>query len=292
VSDAPLIVLGCGYVGTHIAKLARAAGRTVRVAARGTGRLQPLQQLGIEVKYMDIAMPKQLTAAVASLHGATVLYSVPPASAGPPGHAMRNALQAAYGIGARCFIYFSSSGLYGSMPDDDVWIDEDSPLAHDDPPMAGVQGDEELIRTHTFDNLRTVVLRLAPVYGPGKGVRRRLEKGDYKLLDEGQHAISRIHIDDVAKVVFAAEDTAPSGSVMLVADDEPTTQRDYAAWLCERMGLPMPPSRSMYEPGAPRVAHRNRRIRNTRLKETLGIELTYPTFREGEAAIEAALARE
>ncbi len=54
----------------------------------------------------------------------------------------------------------------------------------------------------------------------------------------------------------------------------------------------MPPARSIYEPGASRVAHRNRKIRNTRLKETLGIELTYPTYREGEAAIEAALARE
>ena len=292
MSDAPLIVLGCGYVGTHVAKLAREAGRTVRVAARGTGRLQPLQQLGIEVKFADIAMPKQLTAVFTSMHGATVLYSVPPASSGPPGSAVRNALQAAYGIGANCFIYLSSSGMYGSLPDDDAWIDEDSPLAHDDPPMAGVQIDERTVSENQFDRLRTVVLRLAPVYGPKRGVRERLKKGDYKILDEGQHAISRIHIDDVAKVIFAAEDRAPARSLLLVADDEPTTQGEYAKWLSERMGLPMPPSRSMYEPGASRVAHRNRKIRNARLKETLGIELTYPTYREGEAAIEAALARE
>ncbi|MBA3461579.1 MAG: NAD-dependent epimerase/dehydratase family protein [Deltaproteobacteria bacterium] len=292
MSDAPLIVLGCGYVGTHVAKLAREAGRTVRVAARGTGRLQPLIPLGIEVKFADIAIPKQLTAVFTSLHGATVLYSVPPASSGPPGSAVRNALQASYGIGANCFIYLSSSGMYGPLPDDDTWIDEDSPLAHDDPPMAGVQVDEQVVSQNQFDRLRTVVLRLAPVYGPKRGVRERLKKGDYKILDEGQHAISRIHIDDVAKVIFAAEDKAPDRALLLVADDEPTTQGEYAKWLAERMGVPMPPSRSMYEPGASRVAHRNRKIRNARMKETLGIELTYPTYREGETAIEAALARE
>ena len=33
--------------------------------------------------------------------------------------------------------------------------------------------------------------------------------------------------------------------------------------------------------------HRNRKIKNTHLKETLGITLRYPTFRDGEAAIEA-----
>ncbi len=292
MSDGPLIILGCGYVGTAVARAARAAGRTVRACARGSGRLQPLLKEGIEVKFTDVSIPKQITAAVASLHGGTVLYSVPPASSGPPGQAVRNALQAAYGVGAQCFIYLSSSGLYGAYPDDEALIDEDTPLAHDDPPMLGAQNEEELVREHQFDRLRTVILRLAPVYGPRRGVRERLRKGDYKLLDEGQHSISRIHIDDVSKVIFACEDKAPDRATLLVADDEPTTQHDYAAWLSERMGLPMPPSRSRFEPGGARVLHRNRRINNARLKETLGLTLTYPTFREGEAAIEEALARE
>jgi hypothetical protein len=89
-------------------------------------------------------------------------------------------------------------------------------------------------------------------------------------------------------VVFAAEQRAPEHAVYLVADDEPTTQGQYAAWLSERMGVAMPPSRPMFEPGAPR-AHRNRRIRNTLMKQELAVELQYPSFREGEAAIEAEL---
>ena len=292
MSDAPLIVLGCGYVGTHVAKLAREAGRTVRVAARGTGRLQPLLPLGIEVKFADIAIPKQLPVVFTSLHGATVLYSVPPASSGPPGSAVRNALQAAYGIGANCFVYLSSSGMYGPMPDDDAWIDEDSPLAHDDPPMAGRQVDEQVVSQNQFDRLRTVVLRLAPVYGPKRGVRERLQEGRLQDPRRGSardlaHPHRRRREGHLRRRGHGSD-----RSLLLVADDEPTTQGEYAKWLAERMGLPMPPSRSMYEPGASRVAHRNRKIRNARMKETLGIELTYPTYREGEAAIEAALARE
>ena len=38
-----------------------------------------------------------------------------------------------------------------------------------------------------------------------------------------------------------------------------------------------------------RAAHRNRKIRNAKLKAELGITLKYPSFREGEAAIEAEL---
>ncbi len=286
----PLIVLGCGYVGSRIARAALAEGRSVRVCARSTGKLAPLAALGGEIKYLDANVPKQLPVAVASMAGCTVIYSIPPVSNLTPGMALRAALQAAYGAGAGCFIYFSSSGLYGAGPDDEVWIDEETPVAHDDPSMKNVVSDEHEIQSCRFDRLRLVTLRLAPVYGPGRGVRNRLTKGDYKLLDDGSHAISRIHVDDVVNVVKACEDRAVTKSTYLVADDEPTTQRDYATWLCERMGIPLPPSRSLYEPGAPRVAHRNRRVRNTKLKTELGLTLRYPTFREGEAAIEAELA--
>jgi nucleoside-diphosphate-sugar epimerase len=151
--------------------------------------------------------------------------------------------------------------------------------------MNNVKSDELEVERCTFERLRTVTLRLAPVYGPGRGLRERLRKGEFRLLDDGQHATSRIHVDDVVRVVFAAEDRAPTRSRYLVADDEPTTQGQYAAWLSERMGVAMPPSRPMFESGA----HRNRRIRNARVKRELGIELQYPSFREGEAAIEAEL---
>jgi len=283
----PLVILGCGYVGSHIARAALAAGRPVRVCRRSTGKIAALAELGAEVKYLDASMPKQLTAALASMHGGTAVYAMSRVG-GPPGHIVRAALQAAYGGGISTFIYLSSSGLYGDGPDDDVWIDEETPVTHGDQDMAHVHSDERELQICSFDRVRPVTLRLAPVYGPGKGVRERLKKGDYRLLDGGEHSISRIHIDDVARVVFAAETHAPAKSTYLVADDEPTTQLAYATWLCERMGLPMPPSRDIFEPGAQKVAFRNRKIRNAKLKQALALELSYPTFREGEAAIEAA----
>ena len=288
---APLIILGCGYVGARLARAALAEGRTVRVCARSTGRLAPLGTLGAEVKYLDAGVAKQFATVLASLPGATVVYSVPPVGNLPPGQAIRHALQASYGAGAACFVLFSSSGLYGAQPDDDAWVDEDTEVAHDDPAMNNVKSDELEVERCTFDRMRRVILRLAPVYGPGRGLRERLRKGEFRLLDDGQHATSRIHVDDVVRVVFAAEDRAQSGARYLVADDEPTTQGEYARWLCDRLGFAQPPSRAMFEPGAPRVAHRNRRIRNTRLKQELGIELRYPSFRDGEAAIDAELAQ-
>ena len=282
----PLIILGCGYVGTRLAKAALLAGRTVRVCGRATGRMAPLADLGAQVKYADAAVPKNLPVALSSLHGATVVYSIPPVTSLPPGQGIRAAMQAAYGAGAGCFIHFSSAGLYGDEPDDDVWVDEDTPIAQTDGAMANVLSDEAAVDLFGADRLRWCVLRLSPVYGPGRGIRSKLRAGTYKVLDDGQHATSRIHVDDVVRVVFAAEERAASGSKYLVADDSPTTQGEYARWLCERAGFAAPPSRPIIEAGRSRVAHRNRKVRNAKLKAELGIEMRYPSFREGEAAIE------
>jgi nucleoside-diphosphate-sugar epimerase len=136
---APLIILGSGYVGTRLARVALAEGRTVRVCRRSTGKIAQLGELGAQVKYVDAAMPKQLGPAMSGLAGATVVYSIPPVAALPPGQAIRAALQGAYGAGAACFIMLSSAGMYGSQPDDEAWVDEDTPVVHDDAPMLGVQ---------------------------------------------------------------------------------------------------------------------------------------------------------
>ena len=73
----PIVILGCGYVGTRIARAALKAGRQTRVCGRSTGRMQPtLGAEGAEVKFLDAAVPKNFTAAVNGMHGATVIYYV------------------------------------------------------------------------------------------------------------------------------------------------------------------------------------------------------------------------
>jgi hypothetical protein len=75
----------------------------------------------------------------------------------------------------------------------------------------------------------------------------------------------------------------------LCADDEPTTQKAYAAYLCERLGLPMPASRARCSSPASRAARTaTAGCAADRMKQRArSLTLRYPTYREGEAAIEA-----
>ena len=282
---ATWVILGCGYVGTRLARALLAEGHAVRACARNVARLKPLAELGAELFEIDGAKRRTFGPplyGVADLH---VVFSIPPIPGSPPGATAARAAEAAHAAAAKSFVYLGSTAVYGETPSGDV-VDEDSPVAISDPQAAPRIAEEGAVDTARLSGLRTVVLRLAAIYGPGRGVRERLRRGDYRFIDDGVHYFSRVHVDDLVGIVRAAVDRAPAGACYCVADDRPSTQREYVEWLAPRLGVPLPASVASLAPGAPRRPVRNRRVDNARLHAELGYAFRYPTFVEGELAIE------
>jgi hypothetical protein len=241
--------------------------------------------LGARLYRVDGAKLRSFGPALYGAGSPIVVYSIPPVTGAPAGEPVRRAAEAAIAVGARRFVYLSSTAVYGETPDGEL-VDEETPVAVGDPEASPRIADEQGVETARLAGLSTVILRLAAIYGPGRGVRERLLNGTYRLLDDGAHVFSRVHVDDVVGVVRAAVERAPSGAVYCIGDDRPTTQREYADWLTARLGTPSPVSVPTLAPGTARRAVRNRRIANARFKRELAYVLRYPTYVEGELAIE------
>jgi nucleoside-diphosphate-sugar epimerase len=103
-------------------------------------------------------------------------------------------------------------------------------------------------------------------------------------LGEGNTFVSRIHVDDlVAAIVAAARAPHLPRDIYNVADDAPTTSRQYADAVAALLGLPPPPTLPPEQatPTARALLEANRRISNARIKQELGVVLSYPSWREG-----------
>ena len=280
-------ILGCGYVGTRLAReLAAEGGHRVRVCARNAARLEPLRALGVEIFAMDAAKSRAFGPALYGLSSPIVVYSIPPLPNLPPGEPLRRAAEAAANAGASRFIYLSSTAVYGETPDGET-VDEETPVALSDAEAMTRIAEESAVDLARLAGLSTIVLRLSAIYGPGRGVRERLKAGNYKLIDDGAHFFSRVHVDDIVGIIRAAAERAPAGAVYCVSDDRPTTQREYSDWLVARLGVAPPPSVPSLASGAPRRAVRNRKVCNARLKRELDYRFRHPSYVEGEQAIEA-----
>jgi nucleoside-diphosphate-sugar epimerase len=260
VHGRPLTLLGCGYTLGRLARAEARAGRRVVGTTRDPERARALGGAGVEVLPLEEAL--------ARAGGTGVVVSIPPEA----GLDARIAARLAE-VKPAALVYLSSTGVYGGARGH---VDEDTPV---DPAAPSGQG--RLAAEALYRPQGGVALRVAGIYGPGRGLHQRLLAGTHALPDGGHNRISRIHVDDLGAAIQVALERGGAGSVLCVADDAPVPQREVVAWLCERLGVPLPPSVPAGEVAA--TLRGDRAVSNARLK-ALGWTPRYPTYREGFSA--------
>jgi nucleoside-diphosphate-sugar epimerase len=80
-----------------------------------------------------------------------------------------------------------------------------------------------------------------------------------------------------------------AGGIYNVADDEPAAPDEVIAYAAELLGVEPPPAvpfdKAELTPMARSFYGDSRRVSNARIKSELGVRLTYPSYREGLAAL-------
>ena len=273
-------IVGCGYVGERLLAALAARGEEVVATTREPERAAAL---GPAARVVD---PRDAEALARVLPPQSVVVDSVPTDPerGPHMDAM---LAACAHAGAQRIVYLSSTGVYAVPPG--TWIDEETP-AEPTTLRGRARAEEErrLFAGAAWAGIEAVALRIAAIYGPGRGVQERLLKGNYRIVDEGGGFVSRIHVDDLVQVILAAGAVRPLlRSFYLVADDEPTTVRAHADGVAALLGLPPPQSVPPTSASVVTVEMQigGRRVRNARMKSELGVSLRYPSWREGFAAI-------
>ncbi len=192
-----------------------------------------------------------------------VLHSVPSL---PDGRDSR--IAAALGDLPRRVVYLSTTGVYGDVRE----VNERTPI--------GPRTPREWARVRTEQSVQAgpwewMILRPAAIYGPGRGVHVAMQEGRYALLGDGGNFISRVHVDDLARLAEAALLSDLSGA-WPVADAHPCSSREIAEYCSGLMGVPMPVGGDV-----PESRRTNRRVDGSAICRALGVELQYPSYREG-----------
>jgi len=284
------LIFGCGYLGERVAKRWRASGATVHVVTRSTERAQQLADDGFQSLVADVTQPETLldlpsaeTVLFAVGYDRSSEHSITEVYAG----GVKNVL-AALPEDTGSFIYASSVGVYG--PAGGEWVDErTSPRPQREGGRASLAAEQE-VATHSIGK-RSAVLRLAGLYGPGRIPHLdKLQIGE-PIAAPSDGWLNLIHIDDAATVVLAAESWLGQGQeagphLFCVSNDHPVVRANYYREVARLIGAD-PPRFIPPDPDSPAAARAraSRRVSNEKMVQQLGVELAYPTHREGLAAI-------
>lgn len=184
--------------------------------------------------------------------------------------------------------YLSTIGVYGDHRG--AWIDEDTPVKPaSERSLRRWQAEQGWRAFGQASGKRVQVFRLPGIYGPGRSVLDTLRAGTAKRLIKPGQVFNRIHVDDIAQALDMAMSRPSRHDLFNVTDDEPCPPEDVVAYGAELLGLPPPPATpfeaARLSPLAASFYAESKRVRNARLKQSLGLSLLYPTYREGLLAV-------
>lgn len=287
-----LLAVGLGYCGRALVASAphlftRVTG-TSRSAA-GAAEIADLTWLGLEADGLVFdgtqAGPDLLTALAAA---DILLLSAPPGPDGDPlMAAARQALAVAPNL--RQVIYLTTLGVYGDHGG--AWVDETTtPNPGSDRLRRRIAAEADWLAFGTQKGIPVASLRLAGIYGPGRNALLSLAAGEARRIDKPGQVFNRIHVDDISATIEAVIAQGFSG-IVNVTDDLPAAPGDPVAYAAELLGREPPPLIPFTEaakgmsPMALTFWAGNKRVRNAVLKDSLGVTLRYPTYREGLTAL-------
>ena len=185
-------------------------------------------------------------------------------------------------------LYLSTIGVYGDRGG--AWVDESEvPTPLSERSKVRVQAEKNWAALGR-DPAKTVhVLRLSGIYGPGRNPLVNLASGKaHRYVKPGQ-VFNRIHVADIAAACAALVTYEGPGDVWNVTDDEPAPPQDVVVYAAAMMGVEPPPEQDFataeLSPMARSFYGESKRCSNAKIKQELGIEFAYPTYREGIAAL-------
>jgi nucleoside-diphosphate-sugar epimerase len=286
MSTAPrhLFCFGFGYSALALAPLVAAEGWTVSGTCRTTERAAALRALGFAVELFDRDRPL----AAAAISGIThLLVSVPPDATGDPVFD-RHSRDIAALPGLAWLGYLSTTGVYGDRGGG--WVDETAALRPSgERGRRRVKAEADWLGLWRSHGLPVHIFRLAAIYGPRRSPFEALRTGVAKRIDKPGQVFSRIHVDDLARVLLASMRRPRPGAIYNVCDDEPAAPEAVVAHAAGLLGMPMPPMVPLAEARLSAMAlsfyDDNKRVQNTLIKQELGTVLRYPDYRAGLAAI-------
>ena len=134
------------------------------------------------------------------------------------------------------------------------------------------------------NNLPLQIFRLAGIYSEKFNILRRLKTGKAKIIDKKNHFFSRIHVEDIANILFESFDNFKKNQIYNICDDKPTSQSEVVAFGAKLLKIKQPSPIKLEEIESEMLQNfykDSKKVDNKKMKNFFNYNLEYPTYKEG-----------
>ena len=179
--------------------------------------------------------------------------------------------------------YLSATSVYGNH--DGQWVDEKSktnPTSTNG--IDRLNAEKEWLNFSLKHNLPFQIFRLSGIYSNENNILLKLKSGDAKIIKKKEHCFSRIHVEDIANILFKSLFNFKSGEIYNISDDQPSTTEEMILYGAKLLQLKNPDSIELNEATSEMLKNfykDSKKVDNKKMKEFFNYKLKYPSYVEG-----------
>ena len=183
----------------------------------------------------------------------------------------------------RWITYLSATSVYGNHNGD--WVNENSktnPTSRNG--IDRLNAEKSWLDLAEKRSLPLQILRLAGIYSNQNNILTRLKTGNAKIIDKKNQFFSRIHVEDIANVLFKSLQKFKSKEIYNVSDDKPTSPEELILHGSKLLNIEKPKvvNPSTIESEIVKNFYKDsKKVNNKKMKEFFNYKLKYPTYVEG-----------
>ena len=179
--------------------------------------------------------------------------------------------------------YLSATSVYGDHKGN--WVNENSttkPSSSNG--INRLQAENTWLNFSKKNNYPLQIFRLAGIYSEKFNILKRLQTGKVQIVNKKDHFFSRIHVEDIANILFKSLNNFKGNEIYNICDDKPASQNEVATYGAKLLKMDQPKSIKLEEVESKMVQNfykDSKKVDNTKMKNFFKYNLRFPTYVEG-----------
>ena len=179
--------------------------------------------------------------------------------------------------------YLSATSVYGDH--NGQWVDENSktnPTSSNG--IDRLKVEKSWMKLATTKDLPFQIFRLSGIYSNQRNVLARLKSGEVKTINKKNQFFSRIHVEDIANILFNSLTNFKPKEIYNISDDRPASSEEVALYGAKLLNINNPKTieiASLENEVLKNFYKDSKKVSNQKMKKAFNYRLKYPTYVEG-----------
>jgi hypothetical protein len=173
--------------------------------------------------------------------------------------------------------YLSATSVYGDHNGE--WVNENSktnPISNKG--TARLKAENSWASLEKNNKLPVQIFRLSGIYSNERNILVRLKSGEVKLINKKDHYFSRIHVDDIANILFKSLLKFKSGEIYNLSDDKPSSSKEITLYGAKLLNIKIQTIKSEM---LKNFNNASKKVSNKKVKNYFNYNFMFPSYIEG-----------